>query len=656
MGAIQKILIANRGEIAVRIIQTAQKLGIKTVAVFASDDANSQHVHLADESVLLEGNQLQVTYLNQEKIIQSALTSGAQAIHPGYGFLSENAEFAVKVEQAGLTFIGATAEQIRLMGEKTGALTFVRELGIPVIPGMIGTVSDLLNHQDKLEFPLLVKASGGGGGKGMEVVHRLENLPFALQQAQRQAQQYFGNGELFVEKYLSNARHIEVQVLGDGRGNAVHFFERECSIQRRYQKLIEEAPARSISADLKEKLYGAALKITRATTYRGVGTIEFLVDGQQFYFLEMNTRLQVEHPVTELITGSDLVEWQLKIAAGEKLDLNQQSIAMNGHAIELRICAEDPLHNFKPTSGVVGEINIPSDCRWDSFLQQGAVLSPVYDSLVGKLIVHDTTRESALLKIENAVCNLHLEGLRTNQEFLHSLLVQRDFQENLVDTRWLEMHYPQIIQSMQKRAEKPPTIELFAAYLLHHFFRPTEAKNSWEQTGYWRMMPCFSISLNDEEHEIQVLKVGNSLQLKWNSKLYELNNYQFNGTKIGFQLNDKDIIIFISEEKSSTGVYFQTRQYRLRSNHVLSQVKLNKQGVLNSEIAVDQVVADLFGKVIDVLVKPGDVLRKGQNLLVIESMKSEFTIQSPANAVVKNIHVAKGTLVQDKQLLVDLES
>ena len=658
MGRFRKILIANRGEIAVRVIETARRMGIATVAVYAADDAGSMHVKLADHAVLLEGSQLGETYLNQEKIIATALACGAEAIHPGYGFFSEHADFAERVEQAGLVFIGATPAQIRLMGEKTQAIDYVKTLGIPVIPGVTGVVNDILSHRKTLEFPLLVKASSGGGGKGMEVVHDLEHLPLALQRAQRQAEQYFGSGELFVEKFLSNARHIEVQLLGDGRGNAVHLFERECSTQRRYQKLIEEAPAQGLSIKVKEKLYQAALQIARNTRYRGAGTIEFLVDEQEnFYFLEMNTRLQVEHPITELITGQDLVEWQLRIAFGEDLSLQQSDLTARGHAIELRVCAEDPLQDFRPTSGTVGELNLPQFARWDSFLQKGTQLSSSYDSLVGKLIVWAETREEGHRKIRKSLADLHIGGLNTNQAFLLELLEQPDFKKNNISTRWVEDQLPAILRSLDNPARGLPVIELLSAYVLHHFYRQLESvTNVWKSTGYWRMASSFRIQIGNEWYEITADRSESGLKLIWNGKEHDLRNYQFTGSGVNFQLNDEDITIFISNEGGATVVQFKGRKYALRSNHVMNQVCLNKLKVNQDKLKTDQVVANLFGKVIAVFVKPGDFLEKGQNLLVIESMKSEFTIQSPVDAMVKNIHVSQGHLVQDKQLLVDLES
>ncbi|HKL33265.1 MAG TPA: biotin carboxylase N-terminal domain-containing protein, partial [Tangfeifania sp.] len=420
MNRIQKIVIANRGEIAVRITKTARKLGIKTVAVYAEDDDRSLHVSQADEAVLLKGNSLQDTYLNQDKIIEIAIEKGAQAIHPGYGFLSENASFAEKVEKSGLIFVGATSEQIRLMGEKKQANQFVEKLGIPIIPSISGSEQEISKALEKLEFPVLVKASGGGGGKGMKVVYEPENLPTVMKRAGAVALNYFGNSELLIEKFLPKARHIEVQLFGDGKGNAIHFFERECSIQRHYQKLVEEAPAVSVSEKTKKKLYEAAIKIAQSINYRGAGTIEFLVDeNEDFYFLEMNTRLQVEHPVTELITGEDLVEWQLKIAAGEPLSFSQNEIQKNGHAIELRICAEDPAAGFSPTPGIVDEIHIPDLARWDSYLAEKTLIPPSYDSLAGKLIVSENTREAAISKMQKALSQFYISGVKTNQLFFH---------------------------------------------------------------------------------------------------------------------------------------------------------------------------------------------------------------------------------------------
>lgn len=659
MNHLQKILIANRGEIAVRILKTARKLGVQVLVVYAADDAASKHVELADQAILLEGDGLQETYLNQDKLISIALDHRAQAIHPGYGFLSENAGFAEKVEQAGLAFIGATPAQIRLMGEKRQAIAFVERLGVPIIPGKRASVDELIQLAPELDLPILVKASGGGGGKGMEVVHDLAQLPKALKQAQRLALQYFGNDELLIERYLPAARHIEVQVLGDGSGKAVHLFERECSIQRRYQKLIEEAPASSISENTKKKLYEAALTIVRAIEYRGAGTIEFLVDEQEnFYFLEMNTRLQVEHPVTELITGIDLVEWQLRIASGEQLSLQQHQLTANGHAIELRICAEDPTNQFMPTSGHIHDLNEPAPARWDSFLTTGFHLSSNYDSLLGKLIVHGQSRIEVIEQMRQSVDSLFVGGVKTNQQFLKMVLDQPAFTNNEISTRWVEENLPVLLLDEEAADKKLPVPELLAGYLMHHFYRPnsTDRATSWTEMGYWRFQQKFQVKLEEEWHAVEVSQKEKLWHICWADQLFELVPKQWKPSSIQFSLNDKDIVIFISEEKELTRIQFQSHLYSLRSNHVINQVQLQRKVVEGEDTKNDRVVADLFGKVVDVLIKPGDVLQKGQTLLVIESMKSEFSIQSPADAVVKNIYVSKGHLVQDKELLVDLES
>ncbi len=652
-----KILIANRGEIAARVIRTAKRLGIKTVAVFAEDDRQSLHVQLADEAFVLSGNTLDETYLNQEKLVELALQSGAEAIHPGYGFLSENAEFARKVEAEGLVFVGATADQISLMGEKTQAIDFVKSFSIPVIPGARGAVNDIIRELSSLQFPLLVKASAGGGGKGMQVIEKAEDLPLSLQKAQRQARGYFGNGELFVERYLPHARHIEVQLMGDGNGNAIHFFERECSIQRRYQKLIEEAPAASVSSELKTQLYDYALQIAKAAKYRGAGTIEFLVDEQEnCWFLEMNTRLQVEHPVTEAITGLDLVEWQLEIAAGNGLPLAQEQIIQTGHAVEVRICAEDPQHQFVPSSGTVEALQVPENVRWDSFLAEGAPVSPSYDSLLGKLIVQAGSRHAALSKMEHSLAGLFVGGVKTNQSFLRNVIQSEAFQLNNIDTRFLEKQLPFILKEMDEERELIPLDVVLGSYILHHFYYPSEKNEHWGQPGFRRICPSFSIENEGKLHDCVMWGRANRYSLCYKNEPVALSDVSYDDVKLAFKRNGVPYTLFVAGLPGATLVQIGTYQFILKSRHVPGQIKLTKQSDNRNGDVQSQVFADLFGKVVDVLVGPGDRLTKGQGLLVIESMKTEFTIQSPVDAVVKTIHVSKGKVVQDKEILVDLES
>jgi acetyl/propionyl-CoA carboxylase alpha subunit len=656
MNRIKKIVIANRGEIAVRIIKTAHRLGIQTVAVYAEDDDQSLHVSQADEAILLEGNTLQETYLKQDKIIGIALEKGAQAIHPGYGFLSENASFAEKAEKSGLIFIGATADQIRLMGEKKQANQFVKKLGIPIIPSVSGSEEEISKALKDLEFPVLVKASGGGGGKGMKVVYEPEKLPAVMKRAGAVALKYFGNSELLVEKFLPKARHIEVQLFGDGKGNAVHFFERECSIQRHYQKLIEEAPAVSISEETKKNLYEAALKIAQAIHYRGAGTIEFLVDEKEnFYFLEMNTRLQVEHPVTEFITDEDLVEWQIRIAEENLLTFSQNEIQKNGHAIELRICAEDPANGFSPTPGIVTEIHTPDSGRWDSYLTENTLIPPAYDSLAGKLIVSEKTREATISAMHNALSRLFISGVKTNQLLFQQILEHEDFTTNTIHTRWLENKMDEILPENEKEFNEEMIPELITGYLLHHFYRPQANYSPWNQTAIRRIHDTFEIQIADKKYSGNVLKRKNFLQINLAGKQFIVTNQKFNGSKISFSMNNKDIIIFISKKEDHTLAQLNSKQYQLRSNRILSEVQIKKARKEETELRTEKVVAGLFGKVIDILVKPGDLLQKGQDLVIIESMKSEITIKSPVAALVKSIGVSKGETVKDEKTLVEFE-
>ena len=593
----------------------------------------------------------------QVRITQLARQSGAQAIHPGYGFLSENASFARKVEKAGLVFIGATPGQISLMGEKVKAFGFVRRLNIPVLPGKQGTVDELLDGTGLPEFPVLVKASSGGGGKGMQVVEKSEDLAAALQKARRQAEQYFGDGTLFIEKQISKARHIEVQVMGDGRGEVVHLFERECSTQRRYQKLVEESPAAGVSAGLKERLYEYALRVAKAVNYRGAGTIEFLVDQEEnCYFLEMNTRLQVEHPVTECVTGLDLVEWQLGIAAGLGLPLKQEDIKQHGHAIEVRICAEDPAAGFMPSCGTIQAVEIPEDVRWDSFVSENLQLPAVYDSLLGKLIVHDYSRQGAIEKMIRALENLLTGGVKTNQLFLLHVIRSETFRTNKMTTCFLEEQVIDLLNLSGGARKQVPVEMVLAAYLLHHYCRPLQKKGLWFKAGYWRIQTTLQVELDNISYRFTVLKRNNKYYLSFGDQWSELSDVHFDGKKIICKLDDHFYEAMVFNDQDVTIVQYQAHQFRLRNSCFASQAERKKQKNSRPGDIPSKIVAGLFGKVVDVLIEPGDRLMEGQNLLVIESMKMEFTIQSPVNATVKAVHVSKGKMVQDKEILVDLES
>jgi len=457
---IQKILIANRAEIACRIIRTAQKMGIETVAVFSEADRNALHVQMADEAYLLGPAPSSQSYLLGDKIIQIALECKADAIHPGYGFLSENADFSDKVKAAGLKFIGPSGDSMRSMGAKIGAKEIAGKANVPLVPGTEGAISDVKEAEEfavKIGFPVLIKASAGGGGKGMRIVDRAEDFAEQVERAMSEAQSSFGDGSVFVEKFITKPKHIEIQVLADQHGNVVYLFERECSIQRRHQKLVEEAPSSVVSTALRKQMGESAVMLCHACNYEGAGTVEFLLDENgSFYFLEMNTRLQVEHPVTEYITGLDLVEWQIRIANGEPIAFNQSDLTINGHAMELRLCAEDPLNNFLPATGVLTRYRLETaeDIRLDTGFREGDEIPVYYDSMIAKLIVHGATREAAIKKLTKAIDSFELKGIPTTLEFGKFAINHPAFKDGSFDTNFVKNYFSEdiLIQSTHDEA------------------------------------------------------------------------------------------------------------------------------------------------------------------------------------------------------------
>lgn len=440
---LDKVLIANRGEIALRILRACKELGIKTVAAHSTVDRDLLHVRLADESVCIGPHTPAQSYLNIPAIISAAEITDAVAIHPGYGFLSENADFAEQVEKSGFTFIGPSADTIRQMGDKVAAIKFMRQIGIPCVPGSNGPIGDDDNETLKLAkeigYPILIKASGGGGGRGMRVVHTESHLINAIALTRSEAKAAFNNDQVYMEKYLQNPRHIEIQVLGDGHGHAIYLGERDCSVQRRHQKIIEEAPAPGITPEERQHIGELCAKACRDMKYRGVGTMEFLYEDKKFYFIEMNTRIQVEHPVTELVTGIDLVKEQLRIASGQKLNIKQEDIRITGHAIECRINAEDP-RNFTPSPGTISYFHAPGGpgIRVDSHIYGSYKVPPYYDSLIAKIIAYGETREVALARMRNALEETVIEGIRTNVPLHQDILRGSSFQKGLVNIHYLE--------------------------------------------------------------------------------------------------------------------------------------------------------------------------------------------------------------------------
>ncbi|WP_066801582.1 acetyl-CoA carboxylase biotin carboxylase subunit [Moraxella oblonga] len=441
---IKKLLIANRGEIALRIVRACKQLGIQTVGVYSTADKDLMHLKFCDEAVCIGNPPSPQSYLDISRIIAAAEITGADAIHPGYGFLSENAKFAESVEEAGLTFVGPTADHIRLMGNKVSAINAMKKAGVPTVPGSAGSIT-LQNAEEeakKIGFPLIVKAAAGGGGRGMRVVERFEELLPQVQAAKAEAKTAFGDDTVYMERFLKNPRHVEVQVLGDGDGNALHLFDRDCSLQRRHQKVLEEAPAPGIPDDVKQPILDACVRACEQINYRGAGTFEFLYENEEFFFIEMNTRVQVEHPVTEMITGIDIIVEQLKIASGYGLSYHQDEITIRGHAIECRINAEDP-NTFMPSPGTINRLFAPSGSgvRFDSHLYQGYTIPTYYDSMIGKLICHAQTRKQAIAKSLHSLDELVIEGIKTNIA-LHrdKILVDEAFYEEAQNIHYLENH------------------------------------------------------------------------------------------------------------------------------------------------------------------------------------------------------------------------
>ena len=497
-----KILVANRGEIAIRIMRACRELGIKTVAVYSEADRDALHVQFADEAVLLGDAAPKESYLNVDKLIRAALESKADAIHPGYGFLSENASFAAAVESAHLTFIGPSAESIRAMGDKAESKILMKKAGVPTVPGFedLESFDDFKKAAREIGYPVLVKAAAGGGGKGMRVVSQESELSEAIESARREALNAFGDERLLLEKYLADAHHVEIQVFGDKHGNLVHLFERECSVQRRHQKIIEESPSPLLTPELRAKMGEAAVAAAKAVNYHNAGTVEFIFDSKlsTFYFLEMNTRLQVEHPITELTTGIDLVHWQIRIAAGEKFPFTQSDFHQHGHAIECRVYAEDPANGFLPSTGKLLQFIQPHGpgIRVDSGFMLGSDVTHFYDPLLAKLIVHAEDRETAIQRMQAALRDFIVHGVVTNIDFMQAVLETDDFKQGKVSTRWVEknMESGSLLPDVQKLA--PALHNLIAAALADVVFvggkaqsavsNETDPFNPWKQTGNYR--------------------------------------------------------------------------------------------------------------------------------------------------------------------------
>ncbi len=640
-----KLLIANRGEIAVRIIRAAQSLKVATAAIYADSDREGLPVQLADEAYPLGEGDLNDTYLNIEKIIEIALHSGCEAIHPGYGFLSENTAFVEACERAGITFVGPNSEAIRTMGDKVEARAFAQRAGVTITEGVTGSPEELREQADALSYPVLVKAAAGGGGKGMRIVRSADELPNALTSTSREAKAYFGDATVYIEKYLESPRHIEVQLLGDHYGNLVHLYERECSLQRRYQKIIEEAPSPTLTPELRRTMGEAAVKLGKAIEYTNAGTIEFLLDqDQRFYFLEMNTRVQVEHPVTELTTRIDIVAEQIRIAAGEPLSFQQDDVPQWGHAIECRVYAEAPEENFRPSPGTITYHHPPASgaMRLDTAVVSGSTIDPRYDPMIGKLIAYGTDRERARQHAITALKNYAIHGIDTNLAYLITLLSTDDFRDNRISTHYCDEHTPQIIERMKEQKATVDRLPVVLAGLLYSFNTKAVGPSTvWQEVGFWRLVPVLEVMLDEASLTVELRETGpESYRVTHDDQEYNIAVVTQQAGRIDFKLNDALHTAYVSETEEGAFVVTQAGfNFRLRRNDLPSKTRLVGGTELDTA-SDDIVVSPMPGKVIALPVQEGDAVKRGDTLLVVEAMKMENALLAPRDGIVQAVQVA----------------
>lgn len=661
MKLFNKILIANRGEIAVRIIKSAKKLGIKTVAVYSKVDQNALHVEVADEAWYLGEQELSETYLNIEKLINVAKQSGADAIHPGYGFLAESPLLVKACEENNITFIGPNTRAIELMGNKIEARAFVKKLDIPMTEAVTGNTEELLKTASKIPFPILVKAAAGGGGKGMRIVFEEDNLADILESTSREAKNYFGDGSIFIEKYVEEPRHIEFQIMGDNFGNVVHLFERECTIQRRYQKIIEESPSPTLTPEIREKMGADAVKISKEVSYNSAGTIEFLVDKNlNYYFLEMNTRIQVEHPVTEMVTGIDLVEEQIKVAAGNKLNLKQQDLSQNGHAIECRIYAEDPSNNFLPSPGLMSFYKQPEgeNIRVDTGIDKAGIIHSFFDPMISKLVVWAPDRNSAIAKSIKALNDYTIHGIKTNISYLTQMLRHQAFVENKISTKFCDEHTEEIllqIENNKPEIDKNTFLLAFAVYRLqisslkHH-------KNVWEEIGYWRNKMLLEFNFEDQKKDLELISHKDNLFLfKDHEKDYSIRLIWINNNELQILYDNKITNFIISEnENGISSISTLGHTFKIERTDIINNKKVYDSG--SGDSAEGNLISPMPGKVIKVNVEEGDEVSRGSILLVVEAMKMENNITSIKDTVVEKVNVKVGDMVDSSTQLVILKN
>ncbi|WMS88265.1 acetyl/propionyl/methylcrotonyl-CoA carboxylase subunit alpha [Pleionea litopenaei] len=662
----EKILIANRGEIACRIIKTARKLGVKTVAVYSDADANAQHVKLADEAYRVGTAAAKDSYLKADSIINVAKKSGAQAIHPGYGFLSENTHFANACADHEIAFIGPPASAIDAMGSKSAAKEIMQKAKVPLVPGYHGDNQDpdyLSTQAFAIGYPVLIKATAGGGGKGMRIVEKKEDFISALDSCKREALSSFGNDEVLIEKYLTKPRHVEIQVFADSHGNAVHLFERDCSVQRRHQKVIEEAPAPGMTEELREKMGEVAIQAAKAIGYQGAGTVEFLLDEDgSFFFMEMNTRLQVEHPVTEMITGQDLVEWQLRVAYGETLPANQKDLSIHGHAFEARIYAEDPDNDFLPATGALHHLRTPEEnahVRIDTGIIECDEVSVHYDPMIAKLIVWDTDRYKALARLRGALKGYQVVGLKTNLNFLYQLASNEGFIEADLDTHFIQRYENSLFTAKPEVDERVLSVAALYTMLKQrnlgegHAADQSDPYSPWDTTLGWRLN-------EDNHHHVTFVDPvsGNEypviVHFRNDHFLVEVNDKEM---RVEGEINDHDLRVNLSGEGFNASIVEQDHSLHIFVNHCDFMLTVKQEGLADIDASSNaNLSAPMPGTIVSVMVEAGQTVSADQPLLVMEAMKMEHTIKAPTDGVVTEVLYQAGDLVEDGAELVQFEA
>jgi 3-methylcrotonyl-CoA carboxylase alpha subunit len=656
------ILIANRGEIACRVIRTARRLGVRTIAVYSEADAGSQHVALADEAHLIGPAPARQSYLNAHAVLAAARAGGAEALHPGYGFLAENADFAEACAAAGIAFIGPPATAIRAMGSKSAAKATMEGAGVPIVPGYHGadqSAEVLAAAAREIGYPVLIKAAAGGGGKGMRLAEDEADFEAGLAAAKRESKAAFGDDQMLIERYLERPRHIEIQVFADNHGNAVHLFERDCSIQRRHQKVIEEAPAPDMPPKMRARMGEAAVAAARAIDYVGAGTVEFIVDAERgldpdsFFFMEMNTRLQVEHPVTEMITGQDLVEWQLRVAAGETLPRNQDELAIDGHAIEVRLYAEDPARDFLPQTGRLSRLRFPDSgpqVRIDTGVEQGDEVSIHYDPMIAKLITWDRDRPAALRRLRAALDRVEVAGLTTNLAFLAAAAAHPAFGRGDVDTGFIDRHYGELVPDAKPATDRVLAIACLDVLLRRKAAAEAAAQSSHDPYAPWNVMEGWR--LNDEGHDVlrfvdggedvavTVHFRGGDYVLELPGGTVQARGQLADGGELKADLEGVRLSAAVVHEGHDITVVIQGATHRLTVHEVFDDIEA-------AEAAGATVTAPMPGKIVDLLVPAGSEVERGAPLLIMEAMKMEHTIVAPTSGTLTRFNFEPGEQVDE---------